>query len=46
MCSIFNTKNALISLAMDKRIYVIDGTGVFQVHGSRGSSNSTALLTI
>jgi hypothetical protein len=31
LCSMFHTKNSLISLFADRRIYIINGTGIFQV---------------
>jgi hypothetical protein len=36
VCNMFRVKNALVSLFFDRNVYIIDGTGVFQVRQARG----------
>lgn len=36
VCNMFRVKNALVSLFFDRSVYIIDGTGVFQVRQARG----------
>jgi hypothetical protein len=31
VCNMFSVQNALVSLFFDRRVYIIDGTGVFAV---------------
>jgi ferredoxin-like protein FixX len=46
LCSMFNTKNGLISLFADRRIYIINGTGMFQVCCSTAALASSGRMPV